>query len=222
MMNRKAAFPIFNGVICAGLGAVVGYYLNQLARGFILGFLIGLLIGIMAEWLLGKLGDGNWLYKRRVLLMVLVEIPLAVFIMGPYAFAVKETLPNQHAVCCDTPLDYGAETYEDICIETDDGITLAGWYVPPPEESGAVIILLHGAHGDRTGTAWHARQLIDAGYGVLFYDQRALGSQPEKWFLLAGSMGLICWPWWIIWQIARKSIRIALVRWGFQAGAILP
>lgn len=174
-MNRKAVFPIFNGVICAGLGAVVGYYLNQLAKGLFIGFLIGVLIGIIAEWLLGKLGDENWFYNRRVLLLVLVEIPLAVFIIGPYAYAVKETQPNQHAICCDTPLDYGAATYEDVRIETNDGITLAGWYVPPQEEHDAVIVLLHGAHGDRTGTSWFARQFIDAGYGVLLYDQRALG-----------------------------------------------
>ena len=56
-----------------------------------------------------------------------------------------------------------------------DGEVLAGWYAPPSNGSGAVILVLHGTHGDRTSSLTHARMLHDAGYGVLVYDQRALG-----------------------------------------------
>lgn len=94
---------------------------------------------------------------------------------GPYAFVIKETQPSQHSICCETPLDYGAAEYELVEIQTDDGIILSGWYVPPNKTPGAVIELLHGSHGDRRGTAWHARLLIEEGYGVLLYDQRAMG-----------------------------------------------
>ncbi|MEW5939979.1 MAG: alpha/beta fold hydrolase, partial [Chloroflexota bacterium] len=61
---------------------------------------------------------------------------------------------------------------EEVTFESD-GLTLAGWYVPP--QNGATIILLHGYGGNRTGTLWHARQLVPAGYGVLMYDERASG-----------------------------------------------
>jgi pimeloyl-ACP methyl ester carboxylesterase len=134
-----------------------------------------LLIGLVVEYMMGSFGLGHWLYKRRVLLVIVVEILLATFVVGPYAFAIVETRSDHHLVCCETPLDYGAEVYEDIRLEMGDGAILAGWYVPPQEKPGSVIVLLHGARSDRRGTAWHARELISAGYGVLLYDQRALG-----------------------------------------------
>jgi pimeloyl-ACP methyl ester carboxylesterase len=53
------------------------------------------------------------------------------------------------------------------------GVRLAGWYVPP--ENGATIILLHGYGGTRASMLWHAKVLVEAGYGVLLYDERASG-----------------------------------------------
>jgi pimeloyl-ACP methyl ester carboxylesterase len=100
---------------------------------------------------------------------------VATFVVGPYAYVIVETQADPHPICCETPIDYGAERYEEIRVRTDDGVTLAGWYVPPRETPGAVIVLLHGAKSDRRGTAWHAQQLVQADYGVLLYDQRALG-----------------------------------------------
>jgi pimeloyl-ACP methyl ester carboxylesterase len=174
-MRNRLIFPLFNAFVCAILGALIGYYISQPGLGLLLGGLVGLGLGLLGELLLGRLGLTHWLYRRRVLLAVLVEIPLAVFLVGPYAYVIKETRPNHHPICCETPLDYGATQYEDVQIQTEEGITLAGWFVPPREKPGPVIVLLHGARGDRRGTAWHARQLIQAGYGLLLYDQRALG-----------------------------------------------
>ena len=175
LMKKGLFFPLFNSIIGAIFGASIGYYISRPVACVLLGVLIGAVLGLVVELLLSRLGSGHWLYRRRVLLVVLLEIPIATFILGPYAYVIVETRPDHHAVCCETPLDYGATEYEDVEIETDDGIHLAGWYVPPKDPSGAVIVLLHGARGDRCGTAWHAGQLIEAGYGLLLYDQRALG-----------------------------------------------
>ena len=174
-MKQRLSFPLFNALICPLLGALVGYYLGKPAVGILVGGCLGLVIGFLVQWALIWFGQNNWFYKRRVLLTVLIEIPIAVFIFGPYAFALNQTRANHHAICCETPLDYGAQMYETVQIQADDDITLAGWYVPPIENPGAVIVLLHGAHGDRRGTAQHASVLIESGYGVLMYDQRALG-----------------------------------------------
>ncbi|MFZ5856688.1 MAG: alpha/beta hydrolase [Chloroflexota bacterium] len=62
---------------------------------------------------------------------------------------------------------------EEVTFESEDGLTMAGWYVPP--QNGVTVILLHGYGGNRTGMLWHARQLVPAGYGVLMYDERASG-----------------------------------------------
>ena len=174
-MKRRVVFPLFNVLVVALLGGLIGYYMFRPLAGFLLGGLVGLAPALVLEYGLGRLGMDNWLYKRRVLLLVVLEVPLFVFVVGPYVYAVAETRPDPHPVCCETPLDYGAEAFEDLTIRSADGILIKGWYVPPQETPGAVVVLLHGARGDRRGTAWHAGRLIEAGYGVVMYDQRALG-----------------------------------------------
>lgn len=62
---------------------------------------------------------------------------------------------------------------EEVSFPGNDGVRLAGWYVPP--ENGATIILLHGYGGTRASMLWHAKALVEAGYGVLLYDERASG-----------------------------------------------
>ena len=174
-IRNRLTFPLFNTLIGSVLGALIGYYISRPGIGIFVGGMGGLALGLVAEAFFGRSGLNHWLYQRRVLATIIFEIPIAIFVMGPYALVIVETRPDRHTICCETPLDYGAEQYEEVHIPTSDGITLAGWYVPPRETPGAVIVLLHGARGDRRGTAWHARQFIQAGYGVLLYDQRALG-----------------------------------------------
>jgi len=174
-MKRGLIFPLFNGFICAIFGALIGYYISRPYHSILIGVLIGLLLGVLVEAGLSLPGINHWLYRRRVILVVLLEIPLAIFLFGPYAYVIVQTRPDQHEVCCETPLDYGATSYEDVLIPTKDGNTLAGWLILPTSRPGAVVIMLHGARSDRRDSAWHARQLIHAGYGVLLYDQRALG-----------------------------------------------
>ncbi|RJP54847.1 MAG: alpha/beta fold hydrolase [Anaerolineaceae bacterium] len=70
------------------------------------------------------------------------------------------------------PPELGFEV-EEVTFESEDGLTMAGWYAPP--QNGVTVILLHGYGGNRTAMLWHARQLVPAGYGVLMYDERASG-----------------------------------------------
>lgn len=183
-IHPRLIFPLFNGLVGAIFGGLIGYYIFKPLEGLLWGVLCGLTIGLVAEFSLHRLGAQPWLYRRRVWLIVMLEIPLAILVLGPYVYAVANTLPANHVVCCETPLDYGASTYEEVEINTQDGVTLVGWYVPPPQAAGAVIVLLHGSGSDRRGTAWHARQLIQAGYGILMYDQRATGeSRGDKTYM---------------------------------------
>jgi len=63
--------------------------------------------------------------------------------------------------------DLGAD-YELVRIETGDGLTLAGWYVP--SVNGAAVLVYPGR-----GHTEHARMLVRHGYGVLMVDQRGQG-----------------------------------------------
>jgi pimeloyl-ACP methyl ester carboxylesterase len=172
---KRWFFPVFNAFIGLILGGLTGYYLRLLWPCIGLGLVFGLLVGTLVEWLTGLSGMHRFLYRRRPLLAAILEIILIIFVVAPYAFAYLQLRPQPRTICCVTPLDYGAAAYEEVRIPTTDAITLAGWYVPPRETPGAVIIILHGSGGDRRGCEWYARQFIAAGYGILLYDQRALG-----------------------------------------------
>jgi fermentation-respiration switch protein FrsA (DUF1100 family) len=98
-----------------------------------------------------------------------LAIAIVVVIERNIFTVITETMPAPSDVTI--PADLGFDAQE-VTFESDS-LTLAGWYVPP--QNGAVIILLHGYSGNRTGVIWHAQQLTAAGYGVLMYDERASG-----------------------------------------------
>lgn len=67
----------------------------------------------------------------------------------------------------------GVTEYQDVSFSSTDGITLQGWYVPP--DNGAVVILVHGFGGNRSGLLDDARILVKSGYGVMLFDLRNSG-----------------------------------------------
>jgi pimeloyl-ACP methyl ester carboxylesterase len=88
------------------------------------------------------------------------------------------------------PGDYGLE-YENVSIETEDGVTLAAWLMKGSGD-GVVVIGHPGTftkygysmeHGAAFGTGYDhdvefvpaAKHLVEAGYSVLMYDQRNHG-----------------------------------------------
>jgi pimeloyl-ACP methyl ester carboxylesterase len=87
-----------------------------------------------------------------------------------YQTMLSDLAPSPSQV--DTPPDLPFQV-EEVTFTGGDNLELAGWYVPPA--NGATIILLHGYGGNRLGMLWHARTLVEAGYGVLLYDERASG-----------------------------------------------
>ena len=78
-----------------------------------------------------------------------------------------------------TPTNLGV-TYEDVVLTSQDGVKLAGWYIP--SRNKAAVILLHGHSGNRLGVIHQAEALLQAGYGILMYDLRAHGSSGGKRF----------------------------------------
>ena len=109
-------------------------------------------------------------YTRALGLLLLMLAGILIYMTD--GLAQKVTVPLQHPVCCQTPADFGAD-YQQISFQTADGLTLAGWYIPP--RNGAVVILLHSYNSDRRQTLPVGRMLYQVGYGLLMYDQRASG-----------------------------------------------
>lgn len=112
----------------------------------------------------------TWL-KRLLIALIIIRI-IATFAFVWY-IADVDARPVQHAICCSIPTDYGL-VYEDVTFTADDGIILSGWFIP--SDNGAVIIVLHGYGGDRTGyNMLPIEVLARHGYGVLIYDLRGHG-----------------------------------------------
>ncbi|WP_459209212.1 alpha/beta hydrolase family protein [Aquimarina rhabdastrellae] len=97
-----------------------------------------------------------------------------------------------HAPILKTPADYGLE-YEEITFSTEDGVELAGWFIPA--DSDRLIISNHFSPGNKYGYPGHIKEfenpageinaiprykaLHDAGYSVLTYDNRGHGESPD-------------------------------------------
>jgi predicted acyl esterase len=103
---------------------------------------------------------------------------LCVFIVYPLVIVIAYPPPNEvnrHSICCETPLEFGAQHYETVTLTLDDGIKIAGWYIPSTLPKDYLIIMIHGHWNDRRGTLAFARYLIKAGHPIFMYDQRGNG-----------------------------------------------
>ena len=178
----KFIFPVINGLVCLFLFWVVASSIyRDIARvsywsagGFAFGFLLGL---ALQSLLVGKVSANH--IRRRVILSTILtsELILGFFIIGPFIWLQLRLTPvsNLHSICCETPLEYGAASYDKVELTNDDGANIAGWYVAPTAQAGRVIVLIHGYGYDRRGTDFQTKILISAGYGVLLYDLRSHG-----------------------------------------------
>ncbi len=113
--------------------------------------------------------------KRRLLRWGVIALLLAGlgFALGSAYFAREFTGPFNHPVGA-VSADFGwpAETVQ--FPASDDGVMLAGWFVPCPDAIEAVV-LLHGYKSDRRMMLARAKWFRSLGYAVLLYDARGHG-----------------------------------------------
>jgi len=124
----------------------------------------------------GKKPLGFWGYI--IFVLHLVGFGLTAFVLVSLAIMVYLNLdtiktdivlaPREVVVPDDLPFEV-----EEVRFLSEDGLWIAGWYMPP--ENGGLVILLHGYGSTRLAMRWHAERLVEAGYGVLMYDERASG-----------------------------------------------
>ena len=83
----------------------------------------------------------------------------------------------QRQVSAETPADWPQLAgWEDLRLQTADGLELAAWYVPPEADSGgAALIFVHGLGGNRGNLLPQAAFLAAEGYGALLLDLRNHG-----------------------------------------------
>ncbi len=68
----------------------------------------------------------------------------------------------------------------EVTTQTPDGLTLRHWYVPPSEAGAAVLVVFHGNAGHLGDRVSKLKEIIEAGFGVLFAGYRGYGGNPGK------------------------------------------
>ncbi len=76
-----------------------------------------------------------------------------------------------------TPIDVGMD-YQDVFIETADGVTVHGWFVAG--RSSQVLLFFHGNAGNISHRLDSIRQFFDLGLSVLIIDYRGYGQSGGK------------------------------------------
>ncbi len=68
-----------------------------------------------------------------------------------------------------------AEAFEDIRLQTSDGLQLAGWYIKADSMAAGTVILFHGHGGNRSSVVKEADAFHRLGWNVCMIDFRAHG-----------------------------------------------
>lgn len=167
-----------NAFICTVFGLVFGVPIRQMVAGLLIGLSFGIVTGLLIEMIFRR-WQGRWLYRRRLLFLIVLEALLLLYVMMPAYLAYFGLRPLRVPVT-EMPAEL-VGIAEEVSVQTSDGIALDGWYIPP--ENGVAIIALHGLGGNRLELLPHARFLMAQEYGVLMMDMRAHGESGGETFV---------------------------------------
>lgn len=104
----------------------------------------------------------------------LLRIAFLLFVLFETGCAMKSLIFFPEKEITQTPADAGL-AFEDLTIETSDGVKINGWFVPHPEAQ-TTILWLHGNGGNmshRVGRIGRSRHFLKA--NVLIIDYRGYG-----------------------------------------------
>lgn len=110
--------------------------------------------------------------SRRILLAVAVVVPVALVAVVWFGQRSLMYHPDRSVP---PPADQAVPGARDVTLTTSDGLTLGGWYAPPPGECTATVLVASGNGGNRAGRAGLAGAIEEQGFGVLLFDYRGYG-----------------------------------------------
>ena len=76
--------------------------------------------------------------------------------------------------------DYYHLPYEDILLTTEDGQTIAAWFVPAPDPDSATMLFCHGNGGNISHRLDSIQTFLNMGFNVLIFDYRGYGNSSGK------------------------------------------
>ena len=150
----------------------------------------------------------------------IVLIFILLLFLGFVAFVGYKMVKPPRFVGDWTPKDLGYD-YEEITIETRDGLKLSGWWIPNGE---GTVIPLHGYTRSRWDEVYMKQTiefLLKEGYSVLVFDFRAHGRSDGKYTTVGEKelIDVLSAVDWLKKNHPEKAGKIGLV--GFSMGAVV-
>ena len=111
----------------------------------------------------------------RTMTITLLGLVLSYGAIVGFAFAFQDQLlfqPSSRLLA--TPEDAGMP-YETVHLNTEDGETLHGWWIPAPDVSRGTLLFFHGNAGNISGRLESVQQFHQLGLNVLIVDYRGYG-----------------------------------------------
>jgi uncharacterized protein len=112
-------------------------------------------------------------FRKSLRWLALAVIVLGVAIAGWSVHFASDFTRATHRPVGAVPKNFPFPV-EAVRFAAEDGISIAGWFVPCPGATRAAV-LLHGARRNRLENVARARLLREHGYAVLLYDARSCG-----------------------------------------------
>lgn len=106
------------------------------------------------------------------IIIELIIIVVAWFVLVSF-FAFYTSIHPKKILNSQTPQNLGL-VFENVAFQTEDGLTLKGWFVPAKESSNKTIIILHGYPAEKGDVLSWAIFLHDQ-YNLIFFDFRYFG-----------------------------------------------
>jgi uncharacterized protein len=172
--GRQAALALLVGFSGIVVGIEAAYYTSKVGpSGDDFSGLLALAAGVALAgfggvhlWRTRRRHGGLMRRSARRAGLAIASVLGALLVLLPLGYAYVATHVARPPV---EEIDLGSADVEDVELQTSDGLTLQGSYVP--SRNGAAVIVAFG----RKGSQDKARMLARHGYGVLIFDRRGEG-----------------------------------------------
>ncbi len=134
----------------------------------------------------GKRGvrGGLWIGFSRKIRVLLVFLLVAVVLTQIAGCSGLFFVPDRRLIL--TPAHVGLD-YQEVAVETDDGLTLDGWLLPGKPPVKATVVFLHGNAQNISYHLASVHWLPAEHYNVFLYDYRGFGHS-QGWATIANSV----------------------------------
>lgn len=117
-------------------------------------------------------------WKRSLLRLTIISLSTYVAVVGGVAVFQEKLIYFPARDYAFTPRDIGL-AYDDVTLRTDDGVSLASWFVPH-DQPRAYAIFFHGNAGNIGDRMTTVATLHRLGYALLMPDYRGYGLSEGK------------------------------------------